>query len=175
MQMPVASINLNPLLPTLDFEDMLAMLARIGTADSWAAKLGSSDSLRRAVANLVRIGSEKWRFDMKMKNYERLAPEASRSTWWIFFQSERSGEKDLYRRLEKYAEDFHTQVLNEKYAQEYARKALLQIARDIKKDGLEDAYQKLQQHLAAKGNEKGKQNVFQPTSKQCAKRRPKGR
>ena len=101
MQMPVASINFNPLLPTLDFEDMLAMLARIGTADSWAAKLGSSDSLRRAVANLVRIGSEKWRFDMKMKNYEQLAPEASRSTWWIFFQSERSGEKDLYRRLEK--------------------------------------------------------------------------
>ena len=113
---------------------------------------------------------------MKMKNYELLAPEASRSTRWIFFQSERSGEKDLYRRLEKYAEDFHTQVLNEKYAQEYARKALLQIVRDIKKDGLEDAYQKLQQHLAAsgpsKGNEKGKQNVFQPTSKQCAKRRP---
>ena len=47
MQMPVASINLNPLLPILDFEDVLAMLARIGTADSWAAKLGSSDSLRR--------------------------------------------------------------------------------------------------------------------------------
>ena len=109
----------------------------------------------------------------------KLAPEVSRSTWWIFCQSEFIGEKGLYRRLEKYAEDFHTQVLNEKYAQEYARKALLQIARDIKKDGLEDAYQKLQQHLAAsgpsKGNEKGKQNVFQPTSKQRAKRRPKGR
>ncbi len=52
---------------------------------------------------------------------------------------------------QKYAEDFHTQVLNTKYAQEYARKALLQIARDIKKDGLEDAYQKVQQHLAASG------------------------
>ena len=87
MQMPVASINLNPLLPTLDFEDMLAMLARIGTADSWAAKLGSSDSLRRAVANLVRIGSKKWRFDMNMNNYEKLVPEVSRSSWLIFCQS----------------------------------------------------------------------------------------
>jgi len=107
-----------------------------GTVEEWCLKygtmMGDADHVAEKVARIITIGSSSQRPPLAPDILHDLCPQATRGSWWIFFESEGGCDMELYRRLSTYSIAFREDVWRPDRQLKWAKHTLEKIERDMR-------------------------------------------